>query len=76
MNPIYVVQKRSTGEFLRMSRFSPDTEIPVYGPLEAAWLAESAEQAIAQASFLGETDHIAVECSTVTEPNNLLFQVT
>lgn len=74
MNPIYVVQKRSTGEFLRMSRFAPDTEIPVYGPLEAAWLADSAEQAIAQASFLGETDHIAVECSTASKPSNLSFK--
>lgn len=55
--PMAVVRQKSTGLYLRMSKFDPVTQEPLYGPLEAAWIANSEPQAIAQAGFLGEEDH-------------------
>lgn len=40
--------------YLRMTKFDPDTQEPVYGPLEMAWIALNYEQADAQAAFLGD----------------------
>ncbi len=54
--PILVVRQKQTGLFLRMSKFDPKTQEPVYGPLEAAWIADNEPQAVAQASFLGSGD--------------------
>ncbi|MFH2134060.1 MAG: hypothetical protein ABII81_02630 [Pseudomonadota bacterium] len=60
MNTIHVVRQISTGLYLRMTKFDPDTQEPVYGPLEMAWIALNYEQADAQAAFLGD-DHEAVK---------------
>jgi len=60
MANILVVRHNGTGEYLRMSKFDPETQEPVYGPLELAWIADSESQAIAQAAFLGD-DHEAVQ---------------
>lgn len=61
MRKIDVVRQKSTGLYLRMSKFDPATQLPVYGDLNRAWIASSPEQAIAQASFLGDgSDHEAV----------------
>ena len=60
MNTIHVVRQISTGLYLRMTKFDPDTQEPVYGPLEMAWIALDFEQADDQAAFLGD-DHEAVQ---------------
>jgi hypothetical protein len=54
------VQHRGTKQFLRMSKFDPSSQAPLYGPLEESWIAGSREQAVAQASFLGDDTHVAV----------------
>lgn len=59
MQTFYAVRNKPSGLFLRMSKFDPSTQEPLYGPLEAAWIADSEAQCIAQASFLGE-DHESV----------------
>lgn len=43
-----------------MSKFDPVTQEPLYGAVEMAWIADSEQQAIAQASFLGDDGHEAV----------------
>lgn len=60
MRTVAVVRQKSTGLYLRMSKLNPDSQEPVYGPLEMAWIALSFEQAKAQAEFLGD-DHEVVE---------------
>lgn len=60
MKTIAVVRQKSTGLYLRESKFNPDSQEPVYGPLEMAWIALSFEQAEAQAAFLGD-DHEVVK---------------
>lgn len=54
--PLPVVRQKSTGLYLRMSKFDPVTQAPLYGPFEAAWIADSEQQALAQADLLGD-DH-------------------
>lgn len=49
-----------------MTKFDPVTQAPLYGPMEAAWLADSEPQAIAQAGFLGEDDHEPVSVTFAT----------
>lgn len=56
MPDMLVVRQKSSGQFLRMSKFDPETQAPIYGPMEMAWIADSEAQAIAQASFLGAGD--------------------
>lgn len=68
--PILVVRQKQTGLFLRMSKFDPETQEPVYGPLESAWLADNEPQAIAQASFLGSGDDHEVVRVAFTEQAN------
>lgn len=58
-NAMAVVRQKTTQQYLRMSKFDPVTQEPLYGPLNEAWIADSKEQAIAQAGFLGD-DHEAV----------------
>ncbi|ENO77994.1 hypothetical protein B447_14814 [Thauera sp. 27] len=55
-----VVRQKSTGLYLRMTKFDPVTNEPLYGPLAASWIANSVPQAAAQAGFLGEEDHEVV----------------
>lgn len=57
---ITLVRQKSTGLFLRMTKFDPVTQEPLYGPRDASWIADSTPQAIAQAGFLGDGDHEAV----------------
>jgi len=59
MQIMAVVRQKSSRQFLRMSKFDPETNVPLYGPIEMAWIAGSEAQAVAQASFLGD-DHEAV----------------
>ena len=54
------MRQKSTGLYLRMPRHDPDTQEPVYGPLEIAWIALDFEQADAQVTLLGD-DHEAVK---------------
>lgn len=62
---MFIVRQKTTGLYLRMSRFEPGTETPVYGDATEAWIARSKEQAVAQASVLGNgSDHEAVEVVT------------
>jgi hypothetical protein len=61
MRNFWTVMHRESGQFLRMSRFLPGCETPVYGTLEQSWAADSREQAVSQATFLGEDSHVAVE---------------
>lgn len=61
MANLNLVRQKSTGQYLRMSKFDPETQQPVYGVLDMAWIAESEAQAVAQALFLGEDDHEAVQ---------------
>lgn len=56
MRSILVVRHKSTQEFLRISKFCPVTQEPVYGPLEMAWIADNELQAKTQASMLGTGD--------------------
>jgi len=60
MHKIHVVRQKSTGLYLRKQKFDTNTQEPVYGPLEMAWIALDFEQADAQAEFLGD-DHEAVK---------------
>ena len=60
MHTIHVVRQKSTGLYLRMPRHDPDTQEPVYGPLEMAWIALDFEQADVQVTLLGD-DHEAVK---------------
>lgn len=55
----YGVMHKPSGHYLRMSKFAPGTDTPVYGPLNMSWIADSEAQAIAQADLLGD-DHAAV----------------
>lgn len=55
-----VVRQKSTGLYLRMTKFDPMTNEPLYGPWAASWIANSVSQAAAQAGFLGEDDHEVV----------------
>lgn len=57
---IFVVRQKSTGLYLRMSKFDPVTQEPLYGPVEMAWIADSEQQATAQACFLSDDGHEAV----------------
>lgn len=52
-----LVRQKSTGLYLRMTKFDPVTQEPMCGPLEMAWIADSEPHAIAQAGFLGDDDH-------------------
>lgn len=45
-----------------MSKFDPEDQEPIYGPLNAAWLGDSEAQAVAQASFLGEDNEAVRVC--------------
>ena len=56
MPDMIVVRQKSSGQFLRMSKFGPETQAPIYGPMGMAWIADSEAQATAQASFLGDGD--------------------
>lgn len=61
-----VVRQKSTGLYLRMVKFDPVTQEPLYGPLTMAWIADSEPQAIAQAGFLGDDDHEPVGITFAT----------
>lgn len=54
------IRHKLSGEYLRMGKFDPVTGVPLYGPLEMAWIADTELQAIAQAAFLD--DHHEVVC--------------
>lgn len=59
MQTFFYAVRNKPSLFLRMTKFDPSTQEPLYRPLAAAWIADSEAQCIAQASFLGE-DHESV----------------
>lgn len=73
---IIVVRQKSTGLYLRMTKFDPVTQAPLYGPMEAAWIADSEPQAIAQAGFLGEDDHEPVRVTFTTSDLSQFYSVS
>ena len=51
---IYVIGREKEGDYLRISKFKPGTDEPVYGPIIMAWFTDILEQAQAQCTLLGE----------------------
>jgi hypothetical protein len=50
----YAVKQKSTGLYLRMSKFDPDTKLPRVGPATQAWITTEKLEAVGQAGWLGE----------------------